>query len=116
MKMKIDRKGDPVGRTPKGQSTRKSRATSNEYIFDAETLVELGALAICMVAEGGAVRMGRTRDGGALSIGLYKGDETLTEYVRPNEDLHTALVEIADAWLDKGAESFIATVNALRGR
>lgn len=95
---------------------RQSRSTRGEYVFDAETLICLGALALVLVQEGGALRMGRTRDGGALAIGLYRGDENLTEYVRPNEDLHQALCEIAEVWCDEGAEGYIGTLMTLRGQ
>lgn len=89
------------------QRQRKARAAGNEYVLDTKTIQCLAALVVCMVDEGGAVRIGRTRDGGALAIGLYKGEESLTEYVRPSESLNDALVEIADVWLDKGAEAYI---------
>ena len=62
----------------------------------------LVALIAEMSAEGGAIRIGLTRDGGALALGLYKGDDYATEYIRPNEDIEGALHQIADVWLSDG--------------
>lgn len=67
----------------------------------------LGAM---MVEQEGALRIGLTRDGGALALGMYLGDDYVTEYVRPSEDFYTALQEIAAAWITDGAEAF--AVNA----
>jgi hypothetical protein len=64
----------------------------------------MACLIVEMVAVGGAVRVGATRDGGAWALGIYQGDDYATEYIRPAEDFTTALGEIAAAWLpDKGA-------------
>jgi hypothetical protein len=45
-----------------------------------------------------AVRVGLTRDGGALALGIYAGDEYGVEYVRPDEDLAAAVREISLGW------------------
>lgn len=55
-----------------------------------------------MSETGGAVRIGLTRDGGALALGLYQGDDYATEYIRPSEDVEAALHGIADIWLPDG--------------
>lgn len=44
-----------------------------------------------LAREGGAVRFGYTRDGGAYAVGLYYGTERVTEYIRPSEDLDAYL-------------------------
>lgn len=62
----------------------------------------LAALVAEMAETGGAVRIGLTRDGGALALGMYQGDDYATEYIRPNEDIETALFGIADVWLPDG--------------
>jgi len=55
---------------------------------DADTLLQ----AIAVVAyQGGALRFGYTRDGGAYAIGIYLGGEHYTEYVRPREDINAYL-------------------------
>ncbi len=48
--------------------------------------------ALC--ARGGCLRLGRTRDGGAYSIGVYLGEVYFTDYVRPEEDLDDYLEDL----------------------
>jgi hypothetical protein len=62
----------------------------------------LAALIAEMAANGGAIRVGLTRDGGALALGMYQGDDYATEYIRPNEDVEAAMHGIADLWLTDG--------------
>jgi hypothetical protein len=62
----------------------------------------LAALVAEMAETGGAIRIGLTRDGGALALGMYHGDDYATEYIRPNEDVEGALFGIADLWLPDG--------------
>lgn len=64
------------------------------------------ALTMAIADEGGALRIGRTRDGGAWAFGVYMGDDYATEYVRPSEDFAQALSEIAQAWLPDGGEKY----------
>lgn len=84
----------------------RGRRASSAVTIDLRKVnwVELAAL-LCVFAEaGGAVRVGYTRDGGALALGVYLGDDYATEYIRPHEDLSAALLEIAEAWLpEEGA-------------
>ena len=47
---------------------------------------------------GGAVRLGKTRDGGAYSIGIYgDGPEPYTEYFRPADDVVEALEQLGNS-------------------
>lgn len=62
----------------------------------------LAAFVAEMAETGGAVRIGLTRDGGALALGCYHGDDYATEYVRPNEDVEATIHDIADIWLPDG--------------
>jgi hypothetical protein len=62
----------------------------------------LAALIAEMAENGGAIRVGLTRDGGALALGMYHKDDYTTEYIRPNEDIEAALHSIADLWLTDG--------------
>lgn len=64
--------------------------------------LELAALVAEMAETGGAVRIGLTRDRGALALGMYHGDDYATEYIRPNEDVAAAIHGIADVWLPDG--------------
>jgi len=50
---------------------------------------------VCAVAvEGGAVRLGYTRDGGAYSIGLYLGSDSKTYYCNDAEGINEYLEEL----------------------
>lgn len=62
----------------------------------------MAALIAEMAESGGAIRVGLTRDKGALALGMYQGDDYTTEYIRPNEDIEQALYDIADVWLPDG--------------
>lgn len=62
----------------------------------------LAALVAEMAVTDGAIRIGLTRDGGALALGMYRGHDYATEYIRPNEDVEAALHAIADLWLPDG--------------
>lgn len=73
--------------------------------------VAIAALITAFAEEGGAVRLGYTRDGGALAVGCYLGDDYATEYVRPNEDIRAALTEIAEAWLAEAGIAYHQLVN-----
>lgn len=74
----------------------------------------LMALVMAFADEGGAIRIGRTRDGGAWAIGVYLDDDYATEYVRPNEDFADALNEIAEAWLPENGLRFQEILGGLR--
>lgn len=77
----------------------KSKREGQEYVFTSIEGAEL-LLQLCLGAamSGGAVRIGLTRDMGAVAIGMYKGDDYATEYVRPGEDLAAEVRAIASAW------------------
>jgi len=50
---------------------------------------------VCAVAvEGGAVRLGYTRDGGAYSIGIYLGSDSKTYYCNEAEGINEKLNEL----------------------
>lgn len=70
--------------------------------LDGLPWLTLVALIAEMSEAGGAVRVGLTRDGGALAVGMYHGNDYATEYIRPNEDVEAALHAIADIWLPDG--------------
>jgi len=77
----------------------KSRRAAVSYPFnDLEGTRWLQALTIGASLSGCAIRVGLTRDGGALAIGIYANDEYGTEYVRPDEDLAVACREISQEW------------------
>jgi hypothetical protein len=70
------------------------------------------AAAIVSFAEaGGALRIGLTRDGGAIAIGCYLGDDYATEYIRPSENFTDAVQEIAEAWLPENGVTYFQALN-----
>jgi len=61
--------------------------------------VDGGLVVRCAAAisrDGGAIRLGYTRDGGAYAIGIYNGDDRKTVYVAPSEPIEEILREIAE--------------------
>jgi hypothetical protein len=49
-----------------------------------------------VLSVGGALRIGRTRDGGAWAIGVYgDGSEPYTEYVQESEDINRYFHDLA---------------------
>lgn len=77
---------------------RRKRDTAQYEWNDSDGAGWLLGLCIGLAMAGGACRVGLTRDGGALALGVYLGEEYGTEYVKPDEDLGTAVREIALAW------------------
>jgi hypothetical protein len=65
------------------------------YAFDSLEGTEwLLGMIIGAALQGHAIRVGLTRDMGALAIGVYKGGEAHTEYIRPTETLENEVREI----------------------
>jgi hypothetical protein len=89
----------------KGERGRRAAAAAPISLRDTDW-VGIAALMVSFAEAGGAVRIGYTRDAGALAIGCYLGDDYATEYVRPSEDLRGALIEIAEAWLEDSGIAF----------
>lgn len=102
-----------------GAKARRASASAT-YPLDGGAMLQVAALAMAFAHEGGACRVGFTRDRGALAIGCYLGDDYATEYVRPAEMLSAAIDEIAEAWLPNGLELWRAyyddLVGALQGK
>lgn len=77
----------------------KSKRASEQYTFGDDHATDV---LLCLIVGtslvGGALRVGLTRDGGALAIGVYAGEEYGTEYIRPGDDLEAELRKIADGW------------------
>lgn len=100
----------------RAKQARSRRKTANGQIDWSKFEWEVFAtLAIALALQGGAVRLGATRDGGAIALGIYKGDDYATEYIRPNEDVHEALLEISEAWLDDWKLEMAHARRVLRG-
>lgn len=84
-----------------------------QYVITLRLWAHLMALTSTMADRGGAVRIGYTRDGGALALGLYADDETGTEYIRPSEVGELAVDEVASGWLGNSLESYQSMRNYL---
>ena len=57
---------------------------------------ELWRTITAIVGAGDAVTLGRTRDGGALSLVILSGDERIRRYARGTEELSQLLGEIRE--------------------
>lgn len=97
----------------RGKQKRGRRTADEAMELSLVDWLVLDALCATAMAEGGAVRVGFTRDGGALAIGVYVGDEYGTEYVRPNEPLADACAEICEAWFNDGGSRFQERIERL---
>jgi len=73
--------------------TRKRGGIADWANADPALLLEL----VCKVGvEGGAVRYGYTRDGGAYSIGLYLGDDSKTYYCNEADGINDQIRELIE--------------------
>jgi len=112
--MERQRESKNANKREKARGERGRRAANAPTISLRDTdWVGIAALMVSFAEQGGAIRLGYTRDAGALAIGCYLGDDYATEYVRPNEDLRGALIEIAEAWLDETGIAFHQAVQEL---
>jgi len=83
----------------RNQRGPRSKRQTQQYTFTSyEDAQELLNMIIGMALSGGAIRVGLTRDGGALAIGVYQGEEYGTEYVTPHQDLLMELRQIEAGW------------------
>lgn len=94
----------------------RKRRDTGQWQWEQSHWLYLAALTQAFAKEGGAIRIGLTRDGGALALGLYLENDYATEYVRPNEDLATAIHEIADVWLEDGGYKLDAEIMTFQQR
>lgn len=75
------------------KDTRKGGSVADWSNANAEDVLRL----VCAVGvEGGAVRFGYTRDGGAYSIGLYLGDDSKTYYCNEAEGINEQIRELIE--------------------
>lgn len=56
-----------------------------------------------VLQEGGALRFGLTRDGGAFALGVYGGDKPTTLYARTEEELKIMFETVYEAF--KGSDN-----------
>jgi hypothetical protein len=83
------------------QRKRGPRSKREQSRYEFKGFDDMGwLLALCLGAalSGGAIRVGLTRDMGAVAVGVYLDEEYATEYIRPGDDFATEIREIARAW------------------
>jgi len=78
---------------------RKRIASGAEFNQCTAGLMQAAVHYMCEA--GGAIRFGKTRDGGAIAIGLYDGDEKRTEYLAPEDDLDMFLMDVLELYAPK---------------
>lgn len=98
---KINERGNKRERAKEARGRRNQAMGKME--ISPENWLYLAAMVEAFMTEDGAIRIGRTRNGGAVAIGVYHGGDYATEYIRPAEDFYEAIGEICEAWLDEGA-------------
>jgi hypothetical protein len=81
-----------------GKARTRRRVASEPADWAAADTELIMDLIVTVTGQGGAIRFGYTSDGGAYAIGLYGDGDPYTEYIRPSEDLNTALKDILTAW------------------
>jgi len=90
---------DPTGaQRTGGRLTNWRRREASNAVFTGCTAGLMQAVVHYMAEAGAAIRFGKTRDGGALSIGLYDGDDKRTEYLDPEDDLDVFLIDLLEVY------------------
>lgn len=70
---------------PKKRRTQSSAGNPADWA-NADAVLVLRAIEL-ISKNGGALRFGYTRDGGAYAIGIYENGQSDTEYLKPGDDL-----------------------------
>lgn len=74
-------------------TTAKGGGVADWTNASAELVLKL----VCLVAtQGGAIRYGYTRDGGAYSIGIYLGQDSQTYYCNEKEGIDEKIRELTE--------------------
>jgi len=96
--------GKATNKREKAKAARGRRAkAAGEVKWDGFDWIATIALTEALMEVGGAIRIGKTRDGGAWALGIYVGEDYATEYIRPSEDFTESILEITTAWIDETA-------------
>lgn len=79
----------------RGVRSRRERVVANWEASDGDILRSV----IELVSDhDGALRLGRSRDGGSYAIGIYGDGEPYTEYIPATEDINAYLSELLEYW------------------
>lgn len=90
----VSRKSDEFTGTQRAHR-REKRGGGEVADWAACDAVKLVSAIKAVTQHGYAIRLGYTRDGGALAIGILGDGEPFTEYVRPTEDIDLYLDGLA---------------------
>lgn len=77
------------------QRRRRNRGNQQAATWSAVHPQAVTQFMFELTEAGYAVRFGKSRDGGALAIGIYGDGDPYTEYVRPSDNALALLDEIA---------------------
>lgn len=73
----------------------RNRGGSEDFNFAGVDAQGVWA-AICSASRaGGCLRIGTTRDGGSLAIGVYHGDSYWVDYLKPSDDVDAYFLRLA---------------------
>jgi hypothetical protein len=75
-------------------SVRNSASSQDLASWEDADSDELWKTITAIVNAGDAVTLGRTRDGGALSLVILSGDDRIRRYARGADEIHSLLVDI----------------------
>ena len=85
-----------------GERQRRERTKEEAVVGEMRGDVLLSTLDAILRA-GGALRIGRTRDGSCWAFGVYgDGQDPYTEYIQPSEDVNRYLTELREFFEQTG--------------
>jgi len=79
-------------------SRRRGQGNGERADWALASPLTLQALIAAVTAQGGAIRFGYSRDGGAYSLGILGDGEPYTEWIRPAENIDEVLAEMTRGW------------------
>lgn len=80
---------------------RKARGNADPASWTVADAELIKAAIVAVTANGGAVRFGYTKQGGAFAMGFLGDGEPYTDYVRPTDDVDEYLKGICIAWAEE---------------
>jgi len=87
----------------KGGTRRVGTQSNGEPVDWMQADGQLLLHAVATVAyKGGALRFGYTRDGGAITVGVYGDGDPYTDYLKPGDDINDYLRKLTLAWGREG--------------
>lgn len=84
------------------ENRRLLRGNQEPATWEAASPDALHSVVLSVSEAGGFVSFGKTRDGGALYLQVYRDGQGTKDYFRPSDDLDTLLYEIAALFRSDG--------------